>query len=107
MEASITFDTFFWGILIRPQLTATASATAACEPASAVFVLPVAWSCRTPSGASASEDCELFYSDTFDDDPNCVEGDYKYIIVDADTLATEVACHDAMPAGELPQIHSR
>ena len=54
VEASITFGTFFLGILGHPELTAVASATAACDPASSAFVMPIAWSCKTPSGASGS-----------------------------------------------------
>ena len=64
-------------------------------------MLPIAWSCRSPSGASVSEDCELYYWDTFDGVDDCVEGDYRYIIVDLNTLEEEVVCHDPMPPGNL------
>jgi hypothetical protein len=100
VEASITFDTFFLGVLGRPQLTAAASAKAACEPASSAFIMPIAWSCKTPSGESASEDCELYYADTADGDNDCVEGDYLYIIVDSGDLEDEIVCHDPMEPGE-------
>ncbi len=100
VDASITFDTFFLGFLNRPQLTATASATAGCDPASSAFVMPIAWSCKDPSGASVSEDCELYYWDTADNAEDCVEGDYIYIIVDLADLEDEIVCHDPLPPGE-------
>jgi len=95
----VTVEAFFLGVLGRPQLTAVASATAACDPASSAYVMPIAWSCKTPSGESASEDCELYYWDTADGADDCVSGDYIYIIVDSTDLEDEIVCHDPMEPG--------
>jgi hypothetical protein len=101
VDASITFDTFFLGILNRPQLVASASAVAACDPASSAFVLPIAWSCQPPNeggGTTESEDCELFYWDTFDGIDDCDldtgGGDYVYIVVDSEDIGEDVVCAD-------------
>ena len=51
VDTSITYDTFFLGILGRSQMTAPASATAGCTPPTeGRSVLPVAWSCRYAFG---------------------------------------------------------
>jgi hypothetical protein len=107
VDASITFDTFFLGVLGRPQLTAVASATAGCDPASEAYVLPVAWSCRPwveeedddEDGEHPSE-CAIRFSHEADGDPNCVPGDFMYLIVDSNDIEGEVIC--LQPSGEPP-----
>jgi hypothetical protein len=94
VDASITFDAFFLGLLGRPQLIAVATATAGCDPASSAYVMPVAWSCRPPSGESESEDCDLFYWNTADGVDDCVLGDYIYMIVDSADAGDELICLD-------------
>ena len=51
------------------------------------------------SGFNASNnlpDSTLYFADTADDDDNCVEGDYMYIIVDNADLEEEIVCHEPM-----------
>jgi Putative Flp pilus-assembly TadE/G-like len=96
--AQITFRTFFAAILGRPQVTASAVATAGCfSPSGGTGVLPIAWSCRLPVGASDSDDCTIKYGD-----------DQIYIIMDSEKTGPDpdqdFYCQDPLthlPAGAL------
>jgi hypothetical protein len=94
--AQITFRTFFAAILGRPQVTASAVATAGCfSPSGGTGVLPIAWSCRYPVGgvSSDSEDCTVIYGD-----------DQLYIIMDSVSSSEDFSCQDPvthLPAGAL------
>ncbi len=57
-----TFDTFFAGMIGRPQMTVQAEASASCcVPDTAKYIMPVAWACHRPNAFtgqfSTSEDC--------------------------------------------------
>lgn len=102
VDTTITFDTFFLGVLGQEQMTASASATAACAPPTVgQGVMPVAWSCRPPVGDSDSDDCELHLMDP---PPNpspdeCVYGDDPiYVIADSQTIEEDILC-DTSQAG--------
>jgi hypothetical protein len=94
--AQITFRTFFAAILGRPQVTASAVATAGCfSPSGGTGVLPIAWSCRYPVGGvgSDSQDCTVIYGE-----------DQLYIIMDSASASEDFFCQDPithLPAGSL------
>ncbi|HBY09149.1 MAG TPA: hypothetical protein DEH22_15730, partial [Chloroflexi bacterium] len=113
VDASITFDTFFLGVLGQPELTAVASATAACTPASSAFVLPIAYSCQKPLLGEGEEDtdyCSVKDWDDFDGIQDCnlntgdaalgKRGDYIYIVVDSTETGEQVVCYE--PNGSIP-----
>jgi hypothetical protein len=60
VEATVSQNTYFGGIFGINQTNVTAIAASGCfTPGLGSSVLPVAWSCRPPVGASASPDCQL------------------------------------------------
>jgi hypothetical protein len=102
VDTSITYDTFFLGILGRAQMTAPASATAGCTPPTEGFgVMPIAWSCEPPDLIPDDEDpildCDLLTMDSFEDpgDGQCTPGeDPVYIVVDSEEVNEEIVCLD-------------
>jgi hypothetical protein len=93
VDTSITYDTFFLGILGRAQMTAPASATAGCTPPTKGFgVLPIAWSCRPPAGEEDPGTCDLEW---IDENEDCDPGeDPIYIIIDSEKIEDEIVCGD-------------
>jgi hypothetical protein len=96
---SITFDTFFLGILGRSQLAAEAIAAAKCETGSGAAVLPVAWSCRPPDiGEEPGPGCDLKMDNnndncTYPSDPDPLEPrDVFYMIIDSSDLDDVIYC---------------
>jgi len=104
VDTSITFDTFFLHILGRPQLTATASATAACTPGTeGIGVMPIAWSCRPPvptgEGGEGEEDenpldCALDIWEDQDNECSLENGANMYLIVDSEDIEEDIICQE-------------
>ncbi len=110
VDTSLTHDTFFLGILGRPQLTATASATAGCAPPTkGIGVMPVAYSCQPPAGEEAGDYCDLHTMDEGNllDDGICTPGeDPMYIVVDSEEVEGDIVCLDppnSEPPAEAPE----
>ncbi len=115
VETIISFDSFFLGVLGRPQLDVQALAAARCEAGGGAAVLPVAWSCRPPDfggeepgepGEPPGSDCQLdvepdnstctYPEDATEDNP----ADKFYIVIDSDDVGESIYCAEEYHAPE-------
>jgi hypothetical protein len=100
VTTTIPYDTFFAGIIGIQDAEVGATAEAACYlPCSSGGVLPIAWSCKAPTGGSISSDCDVVPQDA----DGCQWGDDQmYIIADDIPIGDEILCQD--PAAPDPSL---
>jgi hypothetical protein len=116
VTTTITTDSFFAHLVGFPELTAQASASAACCPmTSGESILPIAWACRPPIGeqgeGGGNDDCsentltEIELQDRLDHPPD--EGTIHpelYVVMDSTSLGDTMDFNDMCKewGGEIP-----